>query len=201
MDELKATLPDQYQVFVKKITLNFDRKFSTDLWVKVTDNQIFISPNLIKASIILVMNNSYESFRNLEEFYFSGFSEKILKTGKTNEIDGATKFIYLKRTKAIKSTLQFFIAHELAHIYLKKIFVLNQVTEEMCDCFGMASTDNKELGLFEDLLIRSLEENQTQIWGEINEKEVSQRIIALRKLPTSISFNDCLQHFKQENGK
>jgi hypothetical protein len=82
-----------------------------------------------------------------------------------------------------KNTLRFIISHELAHIYLKSKETTKM--EQLCDCYGLAllkSSSLSNLGIFETLLIKSIEEGATRFWKPgLKNEELLERFNFLKK--------------------
>jgi hypothetical protein len=166
---------------LKNVTITTtDYPGADKLWINtdISENKIYLSPYLLRA----LFNISYYQvtlFSLAESKAKSLNSIRGFIHGKTKasakQIDSA---YYNNFVEIFSRNIQFVLGHELAHIYLKELN--GQRLEKQCDCFAanflIETFEFLELGVFETLLVNSIESKDTKYWGKlIDEKSLEER--------------------------
>lgn len=144
---------------------------STKLWTttNLLSREIYLSPYLIRA----VFNMSlYEDklFKLAEEVVQNGDDLQVYFQGKSGasakQVDSAYFTNFVER---FSKNIMFIIGHELGHVYLPG-HPINTDIESACDdysaYFYLSYFHQLELGIFENLLIKSISSNELDFWGK-----------------------------------
>lgn len=191
-----ALLDSNFKSKIKEIKPSYGFFDSKQLWVQtdVNNQVIYISPFLIRAAFTTALEK-FDLFSlaynqdNLKDFF-----ENKGKYISAEAIDN----IYNERVyNDYTNTIKFVTGHEIAHIYLKDIKARDK--ESLCDCYAIyhLKKENKhiETGVFETLLVKSVNENAVRFWGDrTNSSDILKRYDFIKnytRMDKKLSLSTC----------